>query len=131
MTLLSREAILKADDYQVVDVEVPEWGGTVRLRSITAAERDRFEQSLLVQRGNKREVNMRNARAKLVVLCAVDDKGNKLFTDEDIKILSAKSAKPLDKLFEEAQKLSGLSESDVEELTEDLDETLSDSSLTD
>jgi hypothetical protein len=35
MTLLSKSAILCANDLQTEDVEVPEWGGVVRLRSFT------------------------------------------------------------------------------------------------
>ena len=40
MTLLSKSAILCANDLQTEDVDVPEWGGTVRVRSFTGRERD-------------------------------------------------------------------------------------------
>jgi hypothetical protein len=35
MTLLSKSAILCANDLQTEDVDVPEWGGAVRVRSFT------------------------------------------------------------------------------------------------
>src|SRR6266568_7439297 len=38
MTLLNKAAILAATDIKTEDVEVPEWGGTVRVRTISAAE---------------------------------------------------------------------------------------------
>ena len=47
MTLLSKTAILCANDLQTEDVEVPEWGGAVRVRSFTGRERDAFEASMV------------------------------------------------------------------------------------
>jgi hypothetical protein len=32
---LKREQILKANDIKTIEVEVPEWGGTVRLRTMS------------------------------------------------------------------------------------------------
>ncbi len=101
----------------------PEWGGGVRVRSITGRQRDEFEASLVEQRGNDRKVNMRNARAKLIVLCAIDENGQPLFTSEDIRRLGSKNAKPIDRLFEVCQVLAGLTDEDLREMTENFDET--------
>lgn len=131
MALLSRDAILGADDHEYEVVPCPEWGGEVRLRSLTGAERDAYEQSLVQTRGKSREMNLRNARAKLVALCAVDENGKRLFTDVDVTALGEKNAKPLDRLFDAARRLSGLSEDDVDRLTEDFDDAQSDASTTD
>ena len=49
--LLNKEQILNADDLTFEDVEVPEWGGTVRIRCLESTERDEFEQSLLDAKG--------------------------------------------------------------------------------
>jgi len=130
MALLSRDAILAADDREYEVVPCPEWGGEVRLRSLTGAERDAYEQSLVQTRGKSREMNLRNARAKLVALCAVDENGKRLFTDADVNALGKKNAKPLDRLFDVARRLSGLSEDDVDRLTEDFDDAQSDASTT-
>jgi len=130
MALLSRDAILAADDREYEVVPCPEWGGEVRLRSLTGAERDAYEQSLVQTRGKSREMNLRNARAKLVALCAVDENGKRLFTDADVNALGKKNAKPLDRLFDVARRLSGLSEDDVDRLTEDFDDAQSDVSTT-
>jgi len=130
MALLSRDAILAADDREYEVVPCPEWGGEVRLRSLTGAERDAYEQSLVQTRGKSREMNLRNARAKLVALCAVDESGKRLFTDADVNALGKKNAKPLDRLFDAARRLSGLSGDDVDRLTEDFDDAQSDASTT-
>ena len=49
MTYLSRDAILQREDIKTEDVEVPEWGGTVRVRGMSGVERDAFEASLIEQ----------------------------------------------------------------------------------
>lgn len=114
---LSRDAILKAQDIESVILDIPEWGGTINVRGMSGHERDQFEQSLIQQRGKDQRVNMKNARAKIVVLCAVDEDGNRIFTDTDISALGRKSAKALDRIFTVAQDLSGIKEDDLDELT--------------
>ena len=117
MSLLSKTAILAAQDLQTEDVEVPEWGGAVRVRSFTGRERDAFESSMVRGDGRDRKVDLTNMRARLVGLTVIDETGQRLFTDEEADLLGAKSGAALDRVFAIAQKLNGLSGSDVEELT--------------
>ena len=117
MTLLSKTAILAAQDLQTEDVEVPEWGGAVRVRSFTGRERDAFEASMVRGEGRDRKVDLTNMRARLVGLTVIDETGQRLFTDEEVDLLGAKSGAALDRVFAIAQKLNGLSGADVEELS--------------
>ena len=114
--LLNKEQIKTVSDLETQDIEVPEWGGVVRLKSLTGAERDRFEASVVQGQGRNTTVNMQNLRAKLVAQSAIGEDGKPLFTEDDVKWLGEKSAKALNRLFNAAQQLSGLSESDVKEL---------------
>ena len=116
MALLSREAILQVQDLPTERVPVPEWCGEIIVRGLTGVERDQFEQSIVETRGKNTKVNLRNIRAKLVVLCCVDEQGNRIFRDEDAEVLGRKSAVALNRVFEVAQRLSGLRPEDVEEL---------------
>lgn len=116
MTLLSKTDIFGADDRRYEDVAVPEWGGTVRLRSLTGEERDRYEASMVKRVGNKQVDDLRNARARLVVLAAVNEDGTPLFDQNDTAALGRRSSAALDRLFEAACKLSGISDDDVKEL---------------
>jgi hypothetical protein len=116
MSLLSKTAILAAQDLQTEDVEVPEWGGAVRVRSFTGRERDAFEASMVRGDGRDRRVDLTNMRARLVGLTVIDESGQRLFTDEEADLLGAKSGAALDRIFAIAQKLNGLSGADVEEL---------------
>lgn len=113
MTLLNRDAILTADDLQTEDVQVPEWGGTVRVRSLIGSERDAFEAHVA---GDGKKANLDNLRARLVALTIVDDKGERVFSDGDVKKLGMKNAAALNRVFDAAQRLSGLTEADVEEM---------------
>jgi hypothetical protein len=117
MTLLSKTAILTANDLQTEDVEVPEWGGAVRVRSFTGRERDAFESSMVRGDGRDRKVDLTNMRARLVGLTVIDETGQRLFTDDEVDLLGAKSGAALDQVFAVAQKLNGLSGADVEELS--------------
>ena len=117
MTLLSKTAILTANDLQTEDVEVPEWGGAVRVRSFTGRERDAFESSMVRGEGRDRKVDLTNMRARLVGLTVIDETGQRLFTDDEVDLLGAKSGAALDRVFAIAQKLNGLSGADVEELS--------------
>jgi hypothetical protein len=131
MALLSKEAILAADDRDYEVVACPEWGGEVRVRSITGAERDRWESSLMKGRGRDRQMNLDNARARLVALCAVDEAGKPLFRPEDIGALGRRNARAIDRVFEAGKRLAGLTDEDVDKLTEDFEPTQGEDSTTD
>jgi len=120
--LLSKEAILSVDDRQFEDVEVPEWGGSVRVRGMSGRERDAYEASIIDQRGGERKVVLANARAKLIAKCVIDENGTLMFTQDDLRALGGKSAKALERLFDKARELSGMSEGDVERLAENFED---------
>jgi len=119
---LTRDEILDADDIQYEEVECPEWGGTVLIRSLSGKERDDFEAESLVQKGKSSQVNLRNVRARLVARCAVDDRGGKpIFSMSDVDALGRKNAGALDRVFTAAMQLSGLTPKDVQELVENFE----------
>ena len=112
-SLLTKAAILAADDLTTIDVDVPEWGGAVRIKSMTGAERDGFEDSLFVdvsdgKGGTKRVQNLKHLRAKLVAASLVDEDGTPVFTMDEVASLAKKSAAALNRCFEAAQKLNGM-----------------------
>lgn len=106
---LNRDRILSADDLPREVVEVPEWGGSVYVRTMTGAERDRFEDE------HHKQVN-RNFRARLAVLTVCDEAGVLLFKPEDAGALGEKSAAALNRVLDVSAKLNGLTKSDVDDL---------------
>jgi len=122
----SASEILGVSDTYYEVVEVPEWktaAGTpfsVRMRGLTGQERDSWEgTNVRFDKRGRQQVNLNQFRARLIVRSAVDGDGNRLFTDSDAVHLSQKSAAGLQRLFEVAQRLSGLSDEDVDEMTKD------------
>ncbi|HUT12400.1 MAG TPA: hypothetical protein VMY42_18015 [Thermoguttaceae bacterium] len=114
MGYLTAEEILARDDLQTEDVAVPEWGGTVRVRTMTAGERDRFEERMWS--GGNGEADKGIMRAFYVGSCTIDEDGKRLFTDEQMTALTKKSASAMDRVFDVVRKLSGLTAADMEEL---------------
>jgi hypothetical protein len=132
--LLTRAEILDADDAVYELVDVPEWGGTVRVRSLEGIERDRYERSF-VKVGPKSggslgvvDLTTDNARARLCSMAVVDEEGRNLFSEADVLVLGHKSAAALERVSEVAQRLSGLSERDMEAIAKGLGETPADAS---
>ncbi len=119
MVGLTKDQILAVKDVEPVPVEVPEWGGTVYVRPMSAGQRDRWEGELL-DRSEKRKESIaaatENLRAGFLSKCLCDEHGEILFGPDDIDVLGAKNYRPIDRLFEVAQSINGLSDSDVEEL---------------
>lgn len=130
MKVLGREDILQADDVVIEKVEVPEWGGAVCVRGLTGSERDAFEESIFITSGKSTKVNFKDARAKLLVKAICDESGAPLFSKGDIENLGAKSASALQRVWEKARDLSGLSDEDVDELVGNSESDQSESSTT-
>lgn len=133
MALLSKEEILAADDIQVEDVEVPEWGGTVRVRGLTGAQRSLIQGTVMAVRGQSVTVKadaLAAMQERLVAMSLVDGDGKRLFTDKEVGKLAAKNAGVIARLFTKAQELSGLAEDSVDAAAGNSDAAQSDGSTT-
>lgn len=106
---LTREQFLAPAAPRLDSVDVPELGGVVHLRALTAGERDAFE----AEHVRRKE---RDFRARLVAATACDADGVRLFTPADVPALSDLPATTLDPIVKAAVKLNGLSDEDVKEL---------------
>ena len=120
--ILSRDQILQVQDLESTEVEVPDWGGAVRVRMLTQQESDTFQQfctDRVKGSGPTRRIDIRGMKVRLVILCCVDAEGKPLFTDKDAEALNAKSGRAIDVVFEAARKLNGIGEDQIKELTRD------------
>lgn len=114
---LSRSDIMSATDLKREFVEIDDWNGGVYVHSMTGDERDAFENQLAGARNaRKGKLDIRGVKARCIINCVRDADGKLLFNSSDINALNAKSAKPLDILFQVAQRLSGITDDEVEEL---------------
>jgi hypothetical protein len=111
--MLTRDQIIKANDLPRETVEVPEWGGSVVVSTMSGTDRDAFESTNLAASGKP---DLRNMRAKFVAACVVDDNGERLFKASDIEALGAKNAAALDRIVKIAQRLNRIGDVQLEEL---------------
>ncbi len=115
---LSRESIFAVSDLTTEWIDVPEWGGGLYVRGLTAAERDRLETSLLNAKGEPQTAKLENYRARMIVACAVNEDGTPVFKgNADAIALGNKSASAINRVVDVARRLSGMTDEDVEELT--------------
>jgi hypothetical protein len=106
---LTRDQILEVADLRSEAVDVPEWGGSVLVRTMTGFDRDAFESSMMtVASDGSRKPDMTNLRAKLVALTLVDEANSRLFDVADIPRLALKSAAALERVFDVAQRINGI-----------------------
>lgn len=110
MALLSAADILAVQDSHSETVPVPEWGGDVILRSMSGTERDEFEAEMW----KSGALDRRNYRSRFLVRVLMTEGGARLFTDAQAADLGARNAGVIDRLYELAGAMSGLSEKSVE-----------------
>ena len=109
-------------------VSTPEWGdidGKLYVKTLSAKQRDDWEAGI-VGEGKKR--NLKNIRAKFVVLCVCDEQGALIFLPNDADRLGDEHASVIDRLWEASRKLSGISDEDDEELAKNSSATTDDAS---
>lgn len=111
--LLSRDSVL-ASSLPVEDVEIPEWGGVIRIQAMSAARGAEYMRA-------SQKINPDHILALLVTFCAVDGQGNLLFTPEDAASLIEKEMDPINKLGQAAVRINGMRKAAAENLAEPQD----------
>ncbi len=104
---LTAAEILASDDLETAEMEVPEWGGTVRFRVMTADEAIKFQETINTPA-------KKNAWVKILALCAVDGDGKRLFSDKEMDQLKQKSTAVFLRMQRFLLKLNGFT-SDAED----------------
>lgn len=112
---LEKGAIFAPRVLPIERVEVPEWRGHVYVRTLSGAERDAFESATVRVRSGKTEAMLDNLRGRLVALCTCDENGRRLFVDDDAAEIGRLNGVAVDRVFQAAQRLNGMSSGAVEE----------------
>jgi hypothetical protein len=102
---LSKEQIMGAQDVGQEEVDVPEWGGSVTIRALTAKNRASWLESIEGEKDFSTD-------CKLVAFCMVDENDEPLLTPEE---LALKSGDVVSRLAKVAGKLNGMEPGAVEE----------------
>lgn len=111
--MLSRDNILKAKSaYKYVDVPFNA-DGVIRIRVMSAAQREQYESQML--QAKEKGVNVANFRAVMIAMTACDEKGEPIFTLEDVEDISKLDWSLLDAAYIEALKLNGMFKTSVDD----------------
>lgn len=111
---LTREQILAVADSKTVEVQTPEWNGSVFVRTLSGAQRDELESAIgaASRAGNV----MKDSRARFAAAFASDADGTPIFTLADVDALTGKSGIVLDRIVTAGMDLNAMREKDVKEL---------------
>lgn len=118
---LSASQIIAADDSKIEAIEVPEWGGTVYVKTLRGTDRDAFEESLSKEKDKP-------FRSRFLVMTLCDERGTLLFKPEQVAALGEKSSLVLNRVFDAAWAINYFTPEKVEELGKDSPSAPSDAS---
>lgn len=108
---LTADQILAADDAGLLEVAVPEWGGSVFIRVMSVGERDAYERMWI----GKKESGVDNFRTEFLSRVLCDEKGKLLFGREKVDALASKSGAVMGRLFDAAMRHNYMEEGSVEQ----------------
>lgn len=128
---LSIDDIDAADDARPVPMDVPEWGGRVYVRALTGTDRDSYEASMTIRRGDQVLPNPIGTRSRLVVRGLCNAAGERLYQDSDADKVGKKSSTVLDRLWDKIAELSGMTAGAVEDAEGNSETVPSESSTSD
>ena len=107
--------IILADKKPLKAVEVPDWGLTVYIKQLTVGERDSYESEIFNASKERKGALMDDPRSKFLFRTLCDSEGKPLC--KEYSQLKSLSSRPMELLFQEAQKVNRLTDEDIEELS--------------
>lgn len=112
MGRLKFDAVLQINDLPVHEVEVPQWGGSIGVRTMRADERAGIEKRFSKTKPSDDPGGFRRA---ILMATLVNEDGSAFLKDEEAaKQLMMKSAEAVEVLFEKACEINGFRQKDVE-----------------
>jgi hypothetical protein len=81
---------------------------------MTGIERDSYEEACLAATQDGR-TDIKGMRVRLLLMTLCDKDGRAFFTADDAEVLGSKSAAVLDRLFQVALRINGLTEEAIED----------------
>lgn len=125
--LLTREQILEAKDIQTKEIEVPEWGGKLRIKQLSAKEYNDITMNMVnirkmaaKQLSSKKNADenledainenaIKNQKILLIVKSVVDENMKPLFTEADMELLYQKNTNVIDRVISEIENFNAVS----------------------
>ena len=113
-------------------VDVPEWGGTVKVRVMSGLERDQFDRVVASKSNVDGKVTDPSGfKSLLVRLTVCNDDGELLFSQDDVSELDGTNGSALERVAFAAMAINGLSPNGVKGMEENSSAALNASSGSD
>jgi hypothetical protein len=116
--MLTRDQILAAADLPFEDLDVPEWGGTVRVQGLSLGALFAIDAGATRKDG---AIDTEKRVRAMLAASIVGEDGKPLFGEADLEGLSRKSAVVLRRLLAVVDALNGTGAGAVEDLEKNLD----------
>jgi|SRR6266478_4075628 len=118
--MLTREEILAKDDQKLEEVKVPEWGGSVFVKTMDGPGRVGFEVAIVKRRPKPTETEEK-PKHRYVMECMLafsvcDADKNMMFQPDDIEKLADKNGAALARIFKVAARLNPVFDDDIDEI---------------
>jgi hypothetical protein len=119
MTIANRKALLKLCERRYIDLELTDAGITVRIQSLSEKEKSSYETRLIAKsgRGILRD-RLQDATRRLIALCLVDDKNERIFLDSDVNQIGEMDSFISSRIYDAAQEHCGFNKGDIQETVE-------------
>lgn len=95
------EEILNRDDFTFEELEVPEWGGTIRIRSLSGNERTKITNMVNKHRDGD------GMFEQVIIFGTVDENGRPVFRSDHLAVLKEKSAFVTQRIGSKILEISG------------------------
>jgi len=123
--MLTREMILSLMDFEKEEVHVPEWNGSVYIRTMSALARDWmqvwFMKYSLQDDGQRDAAALIGMQAAMVSYCLCNEDGELLFDDDEGRaILSRKNGQVISRLYDIASRVNKMDDDEVQGEKKDL-----------
>jgi len=132
MTIASREALLKLCERRYSTVEIPEREISIRIQSLSEAEKSQYETCLIAKngRGIMRE-RLQDATRRLIALCVVDEDGKRIFSDSDLSAIANLDSYISSRIYDACQEHCGFNKGDIDDTVKNSEGISVDDSTTD
>ncbi len=132
MKTANREMLGAFANRRFMFVDIPEFDLKLRCQSLTEREKSNYETAILSKngRGITRD-RLADANRRLFALCVVDDKGERLFQDNEIETIATLDALIVSRVASACEVHVGMKDGDIGELIKNSNQITVDDSNSD
>lgn len=113
MALNRLQILSKGENLPRQEIQIPEWEGSVWVRSLTVGERDQIDADFNTSRNKGKTPE--NLRSRMLIRGCCDADGKPLFSESDVVEVNKLPATILEKIFDAILKINRIGAGAVEE----------------